>query len=65
VGLFNFLFKRSSAAPAYKKQLRNVLGFTPGTISLYKTALTHRSVGMVQRKIMKDWNTSAMPYSAA
>lgn len=28
----------------FKKQLRNVLGFTPKNISLYKTALSHRSV---------------------
>lgn len=29
---------------SYKKQLKNVLGFTPNAISLYKVALTHRSV---------------------
>ena len=28
----------------FRKQLRNVLGFTPGILTLYKTALTHRSV---------------------
>lgn len=28
----------------FKKQLNNVLGFTPGDLSLYKTALSHRSV---------------------
>jgi ribonuclease-3 len=28
----------------FKKQLHNVLGFTPGDIALYKTALSHRSV---------------------
>lgn len=28
----------------YKKQIKNVLGFSPGNIFLYKTALTHRSV---------------------
>ena len=28
----------------FKKQLSNVLGFTPGDIALYKTALSHRSV---------------------
>ena len=28
----------------FKKQLTNVLGFTPGDIALYKTALSHRSV---------------------
>ena len=28
----------------FKKELRNILGFTPRNISLYKTALSHRSV---------------------
>jgi ribonuclease III len=28
----------------FKKQLSNVLGFTPGTLNLYTTALSHRSV---------------------
>ncbi|HNP54249.1 MAG TPA: ribonuclease III [Ferruginibacter sp.] len=28
----------------FKKQLNNVLGFTPGNLSLYRTALSHRSV---------------------
>jgi len=44
VGLLDQLFKGSAKVPSYKKQLRNVLGFSPGSISLYKTALTHRSV---------------------
>ena len=34
----------SAKVLSYKKQLKNVLGFTPGAISLYKVALTHRSV---------------------
>ncbi len=29
---------------AFKKNLRNVLGFAPGKIALYQAALTHRSV---------------------
>lgn len=29
---------------AYYKQLRNVLGFAPGQLNLYRTALSHRSV---------------------
>ena len=29
---------------SFKKSLRNVLGFTPGKVALYKAALTHRSV---------------------
>lgn len=32
------------SAASLKKQLRNVLGFTPGKAVLYKTALTHRSI---------------------
>lgn len=28
----------------FRKQLGNILGFTPGNISLYRTALSHRSV---------------------
>jgi ribonuclease-3 len=28
----------------FKKQLNNVLGFTPGELNLYRTALSHRSV---------------------
>jgi ribonuclease-3 len=28
----------------FKKQLRNVLGFTPENLTLYKTALSHRSI---------------------
>jgi len=44
VGFLDKFFGGSGKVPSYKKQLRNVLGFTPGSISLYKTALTHRSV---------------------
>ncbi len=44
MGLLDIFFRGSAKVPSYKKQLRNVLGFTPGSISLYKTALTHRSV---------------------
>ena len=44
MGLLDQFFRGSAKVPSYKKQLRNVLGFTPGSISLYKTALTHRSV---------------------
>ncbi len=28
----------------FRRQLRNVLGFAPGDLSLYKTALSHRSI---------------------
>ena len=37
-------FFREEKGASFKKQLKNVLGFTPDNISLYKTALTHRSV---------------------
>lgn len=37
-------FFRERKGASFKKQLKNVLGFTPDNISLYKTALTHRSV---------------------
>ncbi len=37
------LFKKHSGS-TFKKELKNILGFQPRNISLYKTALTHRSV---------------------
>jgi ribonuclease III len=37
------LFKKHSGS-TFKKELKNILGFKPVNISLYKTALTHRSV---------------------
>ena len=40
---FKQFFKEKVGA-SFKKQLKNVLGFSPDNISLYKTALTHRSV---------------------
>lgn len=38
------IFIPNSKAKEFKKQLNNVLGFTPGDVALYKTALSHRSV---------------------
>lgn len=35
---------RKHAGSTFKKELKNILGFEPGNLSLYKTALTHRSV---------------------
>lgn len=32
------------SAKEFRKQLHNVLGFVPGHLSLYKTALSHRSI---------------------
>ena len=40
--LKNFFSRHSGSN--FKKELRNILGFKPGNIALYKTALTHRSV---------------------
>ena len=40
---FKTFFKEKIGA-SFKKQLKNVLGFSPRNLSLYKTALTHRSV---------------------
>jgi ribonuclease-3 len=43
VDFFKQFFKERAGA-SFKKQLKNVLGFSPDNSSLYKTALTHRSV---------------------
>ena len=37
------LFKKHSGS-SFKKELRNILGFQPKNLTLYSTALTHRSV---------------------
>ena len=37
-------FYKKHSDPSFKKQLKGVLGYSPGNPSLYKTALTHRSV---------------------
>lgn len=41
--LTNFFFSNKEQS-AFKKQLKNVLGFVPGNIDLYKIALSHRSI---------------------
>lgn len=38
------LYKGKNTAPSFKKQLRGLLGYSPGNQSLYLTALTHRSI---------------------
>jgi len=43
VDFFKIFFTRRTGS-SFKKELRNILGFKPGNASLYKTALTHRSV---------------------
>src|SRR5687768_14104933 len=40
---FKNIFTRH-AGSTFKKELKNILGFKPGNISLFRTALTHRSV---------------------
>ena len=37
-------FYKKEKDPSFKKQLKGLLGYSPGNLSLYKTALTHRSV---------------------
>ncbi|HEX6334301.1 MAG TPA: ribonuclease III [Flavisolibacter sp.] len=37
-------FYKKHADPSFRKQLKGVLGYAPGDVNLYKTALTHRSV---------------------
>lgn len=37
-------FNKDPNSKAFKKQLSNILGFVPGDLPLYKTALSHRSV---------------------
>ena len=44
MGILGRIIKGDASAASLKKQLRNVLGFTPGKAVLYKTALTHRSL---------------------
>lgn len=44
MGFLKNIFKEDSKKKAFRDQLHNVLGFTPGELSLYTTALSHRSV---------------------
>jgi ribonuclease III len=37
-------FYKKHADPSFKKSLKAVLGYSPGNVSLYQTALTHRSI---------------------
>ena len=43
INFFKSFFEKDNKK-SFKKQLNNVLGFVPGDLSLYKTALSHRSV---------------------
>ncbi len=44
MNLFTKLFTVNSKKKEFRKQLNNVLGFTPRNLNLYRTALSHRSV---------------------
>jgi ribonuclease III len=57
VGILDRIIRIDSSVIAFRKQLRNVLGFTPGKPVLYKTALTHRSV-----KEGSDQNNERLEY---
>ena len=50
-------FYKKYSDPAFRKQLKGVLGYSAGTVSLYKTALTHRSV-----KDNSDENNERLEY---
>jgi ribonuclease III len=57
VGILGRIINNDDAAASFKKQVRNVLGFTPGKSVLYKTALTHRSL-----KDRSDENNERLEY---
>ncbi len=57
MGFLERFIARSEKTPSFKKQLRDMLGFSPGNISLYKAALTHRSV-----KDSADENNERLEY---
>lgn len=42
--IFNILVTSNKDLRVFARQLKNVLGFTPGNLTLYKTALSHRSM---------------------
>lgn len=44
MGFLDIFLKEDKKGASFKKQLNHLLGFTPGKVSLYKTALTHRSL---------------------
>jgi ribonuclease-3 len=57
VGFLERFIAANEKAPSFRKQLRNILGFSPGNTSLYKAALTHRSV-----KDTADENNERLEY---
>lgn len=44
MGIFDWIIGKQKNRIAFRRNLRNVLGFAPGKAGLYKAALTHRSV---------------------
>jgi ribonuclease-3 len=56
VNFWKSLYKKHSNS-SFKKQLKAVLGYSPGDVFLYKTALTHRSV-----KETSDENNERLEY---
>ena len=42
--IFRQFFDKDTNSKSFKRQLSNILGFVPGDLPLYKTALSHRSV---------------------
>ena len=57
MGILERIIRTDSSTATFKKQLKNVLGFAPGKIVLYKTALTHRSL-----KDKSDENNERLEY---
>ena len=57
MGILERIIKNDSSAASFRKQLKNVLGFSPGKAVLYKTALTHRSL-----KDKSDENNERLEY---
>ena len=57
MSLFSTIFRTNKQQEAYRKQLKNVLGFKPNNLDLYNTALSHRSV-----KDMPEENNERLEY---
>jgi ribonuclease-3 len=57
VGFLDRFIANEDKAPSFKRQLRNVLGFSPSNTSLYRHALTHRSI-----KDSADQNNERLEY---
>jgi ribonuclease-3 len=53
----SFYKKKKDGDHSFKKQLKGLLGYSPGNTALYKTALTHRSV-----KETSDENNERLEY---